>query len=353
MSILTSRFETCKVFSLPADRMPAHGKIFWFIRALDEDGRGRATFNVKEAAKYFDVVVPTIYRWLKQCQESEYFLYYTLDGEGNATVLYSTYKKLLSLLNLETLGQVVYCDRTQMRNLKPTVTIANLQKKQRQSIHQAKKANKKRIGRNDHDWKVLPETTRLILEIEGEVREKWRGPDAIFDKVKQTAREEKRKERSKTPILKKKPTVVNSDEPSEKKARNFKRRKKVILHVGKRFAIATDSFVSFGATQLGVATDMNRAISTIARRTKSIDRRQLIRILPIGPDEARHLLKEKSCDRKIVVYDEVVYQYLPNIYNFGSRYETSSAYSHTKKALGYTRSKRLKSRVSEACGLSD
>lgn len=327
--------DNVKVYSLPADKMGAHGKIYWYARALDLTGKGKVTFDIEEAAEYFDVTKATIYRWIKRCHKDQYFQYYKFHRNGTATVLIRSYKALPALLNLKKLGQVVWLDRAQMRDLKPSVTIANLQTKQMQSEYQAKAANKARTGRADDAWEDLEYNERQALEAAGEVRTRWQGSASIFRRVKKKARQVKCELEKSKPILKDKPTVDTLGVKPLKKTR----RVKVVLHVGSRFAIVSSKMVRFGASQIGLATDMNRSVRTIRRRTRSLDRRQLLYVLPIGADEGKFI--QHDCDRKILIHDGTVYEVGTNIYDFGGKYETSSASIYTKRALAYCRAKGL------------
>lgn len=335
--------DNVKVLSLPADKMASSGRIFWYVRAVDTKGTGRATVRLKDVAKYFDVFVPTIYRWLKDAKERGYLHDYTLHRNGNVTVVYVTYKRFLEKFNLESLGQVVWCNRAQMRNLKPTVTIAELQTKQNQSLYMSQKANKANVGRSDAQWRNLSYEERVRLDLMGEVRTIWRSPNAIFEAEKQKKKKKKKKQQllnpSIKPILKNKPTV---DTPGKAEAellspKRTKRRIKVILNVGSRFAIVTNKMIPIGTSQTTLATSMRRSVSTIQRRTKAIERKQILTILPIDPATGEYMSRENT---KILIHDGIVYEACPNIYKFGGKYETSSAQSYTKRAKSYQHNKK-------------
>ena len=327
--------DNVKVYSLPADKMGAHGRIYWYAKALDLTSKGKVTFSIEDAAEYFNVTKATIYRWIKCCYRDQYFRYYKFHRDGNATVVIRSYKALPALLNLKSLGQVVWCNRAQMRDLKPTVTIANLQTKQLQSEYQAKEANKALVGKADEAWKDLEYSERQALEATGKVRTRWQGSGSIFRKVRKKARQVKHELEKSKPILKDKPTVDTLGVKPLKKTR----RVKVVLHVGTRFVIASSKMIRFGASQISLAADMNRSVRTIRRRTRNLDRRQLLYVLPISNDEAK--LIQHDCDRKILIHVETVYEVGTNIYNFGGKYETSSASIYTKRALAYCRDKGL------------
>jgi transposase len=324
-----------KVYSLPADKMGAHGKIYWYAKALDTTGMGKVRLNIEDAAKYFDVTKATIYRWIKRCFKDQFFQYYKFNRDGTATVVIRSYKALPALLNLKKLGQVVWCNRAQLRDLKPTVTIANLQTKQMQSEYQAKAANKARVGKADEAWQDLGYEERQALEAAGDVRTRWQGSASIFRRVKKKAKQVKSELEKSKPILKDKSTVDTLGDQKPRKTR----RVKIVLHVGSRFAIVSSKMVRFGASQLGLATDMNRSVRTIRRRTRSLDRRQMLHVLPISPDEAK--LIQHDCDRKILIHDGTAYEVGTNVYKFGGKYETSSASIYTKRALAYCLDKGL------------
>ena len=319
--------------------MAASGRIFWYVRAVDTKGSGRATVRLRDLSRYFDVVLPTIYGWLRDAKERGYLHGYKLHRDGTVTVIYVTYKRLLAMFNLDSLGQVVWCDRAQMRNLKPTVTIAELQTKQNQSLYMSKKANKANIGRSDKEWRDLSPDEKMKIDLLGEVRTIWRSPNSIFEAEKTKKKAQRKLDPSIKPILKDKPTVDTSgkDSASLLGLRRTKRRAKAILNVGRRFAIVTNKMCPIGASQLTIATGMRRCVSTIQRRTKAIERKQILRILPIDPSTGEYMQRENT---KILIHEGIVYEAAPNIYKFGSKYETSSAHSYTKRARAYTHNKK-------------
>ena len=333
--------DNVKVFSLVADRMAACGKIYWYIRTVDTTGKGRATVKLKDLTKYFDVLLPTIYRWLKGAKSLGYLHDYKLHRDGSVTVIYRTYKIFLEMFNLESLGQAVWCNRAQMRNLKNTATIAELQTKQNQSLHMSRKANKANIGRADTVWRSVPYEQKVRLNLLGKVRTIWRRPDFIFDQYKKVEKQRRLADPSIKPILKNKPAVDISPKAQKYfEPKKITRRNKVVKHVGDRFAIVTHKMIPIGVTQLSVATGMNRCVATVRNRTKAIERRQILRILPIFVDTGEIMNRD---DTKILVHDGVCYEACPNIYKFGGQYETSSAYIYSKRAKAYQKAMAAKS----------
>jgi hypothetical protein len=330
-------YTNFKVFSLVADSMAASGKIFWYVWNVDTQGSGRVTVKIKDVAKYFDVFVQTVYRWLSDAREKGYIYDYWYHRNGTVTVRYVSYKVFPRKFGLDSLGQVVWCDRDQMRDLKPTVTIAELKTKQNQSLYMSKKANKTNVGKADYDWRKLSYEDRIRFDLLGEVRTVWRGLNSIFKAVKAKKKEARSLDSSLKPVLKQKPTVDNSDKKEVIDLfPKITRRKKVLLHCGKRFVIVTHKMTGIGVSQQTLADAMNRGVKTIQRRTKAIERRQILRVLPVSPDTGEYMQRDNT---KILVHGGIVYEVCPNVYNIGNRYETSSAYIYTKRAKEYQQAK--------------
>lgn len=294
-NILHNRHLNCKVLSLLADKMMACGKLYWVVRSLDEKGSGGATFKIADVAKYFDISIQSTRRWVRQCVELGYFTFTKTIRHQNAVyVRYASYKVVAASLGLPEVGVVTWCDRAQMRNLKPVVTQAEMHTKQEQSLYKAKEANEQR-----------------------EKPIKFRGTGFIFSKNRKTN------------------SRYNAG-TSKKRKRKARRGEKGILFEGKRFmVILANKFVPFGASQSNVSSELNRHRRTVQRRLKGIERKQLAIALPMTPNEVEFLNSIGNDGHKpYMLYRGHAIEPICNVYNLKGL-ETSSGYRMNTRYKNY------------------
>ena len=297
---------------------------------MDIIGSGFATFSLKDAAKYLDVSVRTIRRYLKEGLELGYFQYFKTLGDGRVYVRYTSWKKIAKRLGIRDIGFVAWCDRSQMRNLKASLTQHEMKQRQDQSLRQAKKENAQRRTKTEiaRD-KTIEECDRIAEE----AKQKYYSPEYLLaspESKKGNRYQQKGVDTySKLPNKKQKPTVTETANQLLKEVEKISRRrtKAVVLYRGKRFAIVTLDFLMYGASQNGLGADLGRCNSTIRRRLKDLERKQILQVTGLTPEQMMGMESQYG----FIVWDGVVYRLGCNIYKFGKAHQNTTARNRQKR----------------------
>lgn len=334
-TILNDPKQRCKVLSRLADKMPMCGRLYWIVKALDLTNQGEAEIDVDLISRYLKVKPSTVERYIRQCLANNYFHNVTRIGKGEYAIVYRSYKAIAASLNIWDVGIAVWMNRKDFRDYKRHITRCEMSERQNQSIFRAKKENKQYVAKHEKQFKLLPWMEQEVKKASSEIRTRWRGPQAILRPVKKKMQVDAIAPSK--PILKQNKPTVGQFEGSPRKARQTK----VILHRGSRFVITTMQHIPFGASQLGLANESKRAVSTIRRRLLGVHRKQVLQVMPVSPDEALFLRSEGKCDDKFIINNGTVFKPLPNVYRFSDSHHYSSAHRQNLRLAGYSRHLQL------------
>lgn len=145
------------------DRSGSACNIFWsFVRSLDPQGSGCASFRVADAAKSLYIPKSTIYRYIKNGLRLKIFRR-VKSINGIKTIYYSSVVNVCLAQGVKDLGAIVEVQVKDLKNSKAIATQAEVQKLQRASLYKAKKKDKRPLPTSD---KLLSQSskTRGLLD---------------------------------------------------------------------------------------------------------------------------------------------------------------------------------------------
>lgn len=122
---------TLRIHTEVADKEVTAIKLWYFCRALSDNGR--ATFNIKEVAQFFEVTTRTIQNWINGGIRHNYFRFIQHDGKGNYVAYYSALIKVSLFW-----GTTSEVNLTDLKNLKVIATEIEAQHCQSKAMHAAK-----------------------------------------------------------------------------------------------------------------------------------------------------------------------------------------------------------------------
>lgn len=222
---ISSRDTSVLISSTLADRLPACAVLWWYSRAIDASGSGKATFTVRQAASDIGRDIQTIKRYLEDGAKAGLFRF-ARRSNGLIEVYYTALTKVALRRGYESLGTFFKVTVDQLPHLKAIATEAQAASLQRQSHHEMVAALKKE-----------QQTKRV----------KFNTTADIFDQA---------------------PSVVCRGGNSN------------VIFIGKRAVFVSQKFTVFGGSQKAIATQLDRSERTIQRRLSNTwrDRKGLDRV---------------------------------------------------------------------------
>lgn len=191
-----------------AESLPASGRLYWFVRGLDKQGSGNASFRTEDAAELLGVSRSTISRYVSQGQSKGWFTG-VICTEGGYRLFYKALPKLAIERGIDNFKVFVREPAVNLRALKFVCVEVAAQSLQAQSHYLAQDERRKQL-----------ESKRYQGESELD----------LFNPSS---------------------TISHGEN---------------VVHIGKRYAFVTESFMSHGASLDAIATVCGRSRSTVQRR---------------------------------------------------------------------------------------